>query len=108
MFYMYMYANFKLERLRALDLIFFYDKHQSQNQVTALLLPKYQFGPMKEFILSKTEDYHRFRKILVREFGMFWMQQIDEESFRQKYDPVVLKEAIRSREELVEFMDKEI
>ena len=77
--------------------------------MVALFHPKFNFERMKEFILSKTEDYHRFRKILVREFGIYWVSSIEnEEEFRKNFNVVSLKENITSRESLVDFMNKEM
>ncbi len=52
---------------------------------------------MKEYLINKTENLHRGRSKLVKYFGQYYFQKMNDQEWKQKIDNFIeLKEGINS------------
>ena len=68
-----MWSTFQCEALSAHDYSFLLEeKTNSATIMGAGVFEKFEFEPMKKYLLEKAEHVHRCKSKLVKRFGVFW------------------------------------
>ena len=99
-----MWSSFQCEALSAHDYSFLLEeKTNSATIMGAGVFEKFEFEPMKKYLLEKAEHVHRCKSKLVKRFGVFWFQLMTDEEWKQAADYLVVeKTGIKSQRELRE------
>lgn len=101
-----MYLAFKYESLGPFDAIFLLDDRKNLSNILACsFLEPYEFERMKIYLFGKTANLHKCRSKLVKSFGLYWYQEMDEAEWIAKRDDIViLKEGIHNEKDLADYM----
>lgn len=95
-----MHVCFGLEILTCHDQQFLVDNSSNNHNIVAgAIFEKFDFISMKQHILSKVSQLHKGKSILVKRLGLFWMQELSDEEWKQQFTNVIkLKENIHTDE----------
>jgi hypothetical protein len=104
-----MWTMFKCEALNAHDYSFLLEeKNNSHTIMGAGVFEKFEFEPMKKYLLEKAEHIHKCKSKLVKKFGVFWYQLMTDEEWKQAAEYLVVeKTGIKSAQELRECVCEE-
>jgi len=100
----FVWATFKCEALNAHDYSFLLEeKNNSHTIMGAGVFEKFEFEPMKKYLLEKAVHVHKCKSKLVKKFGVFWYQLMTDEEWKQAAEYLVVeKTGIKSQRELRE------
>ena len=85
-----MYAVYSCEALDVMDGIFMLDTDKNiSNCMGMIFMEKFEYESMKKYMIStrtKISTLHKHRSKLVKKFGLWWFQVIDDEAWKVKME----------------------